>query len=225
MIVKARGYLGYIFLISVLLSCELNSDDGQNCLMGEGPLISEPRSFSDNFNAILHQMPGDIFITQGSFPSLSVEGQENLLPFLTSEVVDGVLALTFTQCVESGEPFNVYVTVTELEAVGHSGIGNVVFENDIVSPKLELFTTGLGDYDLRGAADTVEITINGQGNYRGFDLISDRCEILIAGSGDVEITANDELFVTINGQGNVFYKGMPTVISDINGIGTVNDAN
>ena len=210
--------------MGIICYCDLSSDDGQNCLIGEGPLVTETPSVG-NFDAILHQMPGNLYITQSSFPSVTIEGQENLMPFLITEVTNGVLSLTFNQCVESGQPFDVFVNVTNLETVTHSGIGSIIFQNDIVTNKLELFTIGLGDYDLRGAVDSLEITINGQGNYRGFDMITDYCDILIAGSGDVEITANDELFVIINGQGNVFYKGMPTVVSDINGIGSVNDAN
>jgi len=214
-----------ILMTSILwFSCDLSSDDGPNCLNGEGSLVQETRT-AGSFDAIFHQFPGSIFITKGSFPSVVVEGQSNLLPFLNTEIADDLLSVTFTDCIETGQPFNVYVSVTSLETINLAGIGNVEFENEVVTPRLELVTTGLGDFFIQGAADTLEITINGQGNVNGFDMISERCDILIAGTGDVEVTANQELFVIINGQGNVFYKGMPTVVSDINGLGTVTDAN
>ncbi len=213
-------------IVSVLTACELNDDTGQGaCLNGEGPLVTDSRVVDGNFSTILHQIPGNIFITSGSFPSVTVEGQSNLLPFLETDVQDGILTVWFNECIETGMAFNVFVTVTDLETVSLSGLGDVVFNNELVTDRLQLFLAGLGNYSVRGTVDTVEINISGQGNVSGFDLISDRCDIFITGLGDVEITANEELFVMINGQGNVFYKGTPEIDSEINGSGTVNDAN
>lgn len=215
----------YFILACVAFTSCLNEIIAPNCLTGEGAVISDSRTLDGDFNAILHQIPGNVHITQGSTQSLVIEGQANLLPHLNSSINNEVLLLTFSECIESGMIFEVYITVTDLQAISLSGLGDISFENEIVSSRLELVINGQGNMDLRGAADTVDIVLAGQGSIKGFDLISDYCEILIAGLGDVEITANEELFVIINGQGNVYYKGMPAVVSEINGLGTVTDAN
>lgn len=213
-----------VFLLSAA-ACSLDNDREIECLNGEGPLVSEIRTISGNFDAVVHQFPGNLNITQGSAPAVEVEGQQNLLEFLEVEVINEVLVIDFSECLETGMFFDVSVTLTDLVAISLEGFGNITFENDIVSDELDLFLTGFGDYELRGSADTLNINIAGEGNVRAFDYTADLCDILIVGNGDVEVTANTSLFVTINGQGNVFYKGNPIVISDINGLGSVNDAN
>jgi len=212
-------------ILLLIASCSLDSDNGLQCLNGEGAVVSETRNFSGNFTSISHQFPGNLHITSGSFPAVTVEGQQNLLDVLNVQVANDILLVQFSECLESGMFFNVFVTVTELQAVSLEGLGNVIFENDIVSDELDLFLTGVGNYDIQGSADTLNISLAGEGNVTGFDFAADLCDIIIVGNGDVEITANTSLFVTINGQGNVFYKGSPVVLADINGLGTVNDAN
>lgn len=223
-----QGFIKYsvltVLINSVLWSCDLSSDDGQDCLDGMGGSIVEPR-FVGNFTSIRHRIPGSVFITQASFPSLRVEGQENLLPFLTTEVEDEILTVEFENCLNSGMPVNVYATVIDLEAVSLAGVGDIIFENDIVSPRLEASITGLGNLNLSGMANTLRIEVEGQGDAIAFDMISDKCVVEIIGQGNVEVTANMELDVLINGQGNVFYKGMPAITSEINGSGVVIDAN
>lgn len=207
-------------------SCDLSSSDGgRDCLNGEGPLVSEIRPLSADFIGIVHQIPGSIFITQGSPASLTVEGQANMLPFLTAEVNNEVLTISFERCINSGEPFNAFVEIPDLRGVSLAGLGDITFENGVVSERLEASIVGAGNINLQGTADTLEIIVVGQGNVRAFDLVSDRCNVDITGQGNVEVTVNNSLEVIIDGQGNVFYKGMPTVSSEIIGSGEVIDAN
>lgn len=211
---------------ALCFSCDFgNGDGGRVCLDGEGPLVPEMRPVNGDFIVVLHQIPGSVFITQGSPAELTLQGQANLLPFVTSEISNEILTLDFDECLNSGMPINVFVTVPNLRAVSLAGIGNITFVNDIISTRLETSIVGSGNLDLRGNADTLEVLVVGQGNANAFGMISDRCLVNIAGQGNVEVTANTELDVLINGQGNVFYKGMPIINSEINGQGEVIDFN
>ena len=221
-----RVYVVLALVLWVLGSCDLSSSDGgRDCLNGEGPVISEIRSLGGEFRSIVHQIPGSIFITQGSPASLTVEGQENLLAFLSSEVDNEILTLNFERCLNSGQPFNVFVEIPDLRAVSLAGLGNITLENDVTSERLEASIVGAGNINLRGFSDTLEIVIVGQGNAFAFDMESDLCEVDITGQGNVEVTVNDVLDVVINGQGNVFFQGMPSITSEINGSGEIVDAN
>ena len=210
---------------ALCFSCDFGNGDGRVCLDGEGALVPEMRPVNDDFIVISHQIPGSVFITQGSPAELTLQGQANLLPFVTSEISNEILTLAFDGCLNSGMPIDAFITVPNLRAVSLAGIGNIIFVNDIISTRLETSILGSGDLDLRGNADTLEVIIIGQGNVNGFGMISDRCLVNIAGQGNVEVTANNELDVLINGQGNVFYKGMPIINSEINGQGEVIDFN
>ena len=219
----------YVLLAIISLAfgaCDLSSSDGgRDCLNGEGPVISEIRPLGGDFRSIVHQIPGSIFISQGSPATLTIEGQENLLAFLSNEVENEILTLNFERCLNSGQPFNVFVEIPDLRAVSLAGLGNITLENDMITERLEASIVGAGNINLRGFSDTLEIVIVGQGNAFAYDMESDLCEVDIVGQGNVQVTVNDVLNVIIEGQGNVFYRGMPTISSDIIGSGEIVDAN
>ena len=209
----------------VLLGCSLSDDGARECLNGEGGLVLETRTLSGSFNAIDNRIPGNLFITQGAEASLTVEGQMNLLPYLTSEVSNEVLYLNFTECIETWLPFIVRVTVTDLEQVVLEGLGDIIFDNEIQVDDLSVAIVGQGNMDLLGTAENLEIILSGQGNARAFAMPSDTCLVDILGQGNVEVTVANVLDVGIDGQGNVFYKGNPDITSIIRGQGEIIDAN
>ncbi|GJM28357.1 MAG: DUF2807 domain-containing protein [Cyclobacteriaceae bacterium] len=213
-----------VFVLYLTCSCSLGIDS-RDCLVGEGAVVSENRPLSGNFTAVQHAIPGDLYITQGSPASLTLEGQQNLLPSLTTTIDNGILNLSFRECLESATPFNARLTMPELTEASLLGSGNILFVNDVQSEHLQIAIVGQGNLDLRGEADTLKINLTGQGNALAFNLTSQVCEVNIQGQGDVSVTANLSLDVFIDGQGNVSYKGMPEITSMIRGQGTIIDAN
>ena len=53
------------------------------------------------------------------------------------------------------------------------------------------------------------------------DPLGPKATIIIQGSGDVTLTAIEELNATVQGSGNVRYRGKPLVTTRIQGSGTV----
>jgi hypothetical protein len=47
------------------------------------------------------------------------------------------------------------------------------------------------------------------------------CTIRISGSGNCEVNVVNNLFVQVSGVGDIFYKGSPTLTSDISGVGNI----
>ena len=68
-----------------------------------------------------------------------------------------------------------------------------------------------------------DIEINGSGDVKAYDLLSDESSIEINGSGDVKVNVSYALEVEINGSGDVYYKGnVKEISSEINGSGKLN---
>jgi hypothetical protein len=78
---------------------------------------------------------------------------------------------------------------------------------------------------LSGACNTFEITSSGVGNVYAFALVAQNGNITILGTGNVEVTVVDLLDVSINGAGNVSYKGNPAITSVISKSGRLIDEN
>jgi len=96
---------------------------------------------------------------------------------------------------------------------------------DTQSEEIETRIKGSGDVSLTGVADMHNIEMEGSGNMEAFELISDICDIRIAGSGDADLNVSTELKVKIRGSGDVRYKGTPTVDADITGSGQLESVN
>ena len=85
--------------------------------------------------------------------------------------------------------------------------------------------TGSGNIKLEGLGDELDIRITGSGDVAAFNLDVVRARVEITGSGNAEVSVEDELDVKISGSGDVRYKGNPSLDVNISGSGRVVDAN
>ncbi len=216
-----------LLVLFVLLGCD--SDDSQstvkgNCIRGTGPTVTESRTLS-NFHSINSTIVADIFLTQGPQEDIVIQAQQNILPLLETTVINQELILDFDGCVEELDKISVTVVVPELRQLALTGVGNYVMQDDFELDALDISLVGVGEYRLRGTANMLSIDLVNVGNVNAFELSATSCDVSIIGVGDVEVLVTDQLDVSIVGVGNVFYRGMPTITSNITGQGAVIDAN
>ena len=208
-------------------------------IKGSGTLITESREVS-NFDRIVLNGSGEVVITQGEEESLSVETDDNIMPYITTEIKRGTLYLGYdAKKVKSLAPTRLRFTLHLKNLVGLniSGSGEVtaaslathgldieidgsgdVQIDSLTAEKLEVRIDGSGTVKLAGEATGQNITINGSGKYLTGDLRSDTVKITINGSGDAVVWATTTLNAHINGSGSVEYYGSPTV--DLSGSGS-----
>lgn len=239
---KPKLFAGSLLVLAALLlfCSQVSAQDGKK-IKGDGNIRSETRNIGD-FSRI--DCPGSfhIFIKQGSTPGLKVEGDENLLPYISTSM-DGktltVKAQDHTQ-LDPSRPVAIYLTVKQLEAVNLSGLSKVETENTLHSPHLRLAISGSGQLNIKvegkslnvdisgtgkvhmeGHMAETEYRISGTGDVEADDLVSDRTRVLISGIGKLRVNTREKLNVSISGTGKVWYKGNPAVSQAISGIGKI----
>ena len=190
-------------------------------ITGSGSMTSETREVGA-FHGIELLGSGDATITVGDTYSLTIEAEDNILPYLTSEVENGVLVLGTRNNVSliSREGWRYTITVESLDQLNLAGSGDAV----VTGLSGEDFTAaiyGTGSITVSGAVDAQTVTINGSGAYEGYNLESSRAVVQINGSGSVYVTVADQLEAQVLGSGDVRYAGAPTVTEDIQGSGSV----
>jgi hypothetical protein len=91
----------------------------------------------------------------------------------------------------------------------------------------DLFVTQLGSgyIYVEGNTQTFDASIAGSGWLRSFNLESEFSDIRIEASGSAEVNVFTDLDVFINGSGDLYYKGHPSINAVITGSGSVIDAN
>ena len=214
------------WLMFITSACSRDNDSfiGNDCIIGQGIITSEARSFVD-FHSINNLIFADINLSQGPQEEVIFEAQQNILDIVKTQIADGELRIFHEQCIDIIDPVIVHITIPDIKSLALTGVGNVTTQTDFELTDLTVRLVGVGDFNLRGTAETLDIRITGVGDVKAFDLNANICSISISGNGDVEAYVNDELDVSITGLGNVFYKGNPTITSTISGAGEIVNSN
>jgi len=226
---KAKKIIGLVvaglFFTSVFLSAQKTED----------------RSVG-SFTKISMGISGDVYISQGTNPKLTVEAEDEIIGLIVTEVRNDELKIRFSQNrVRPKQPIRIWVTTPELEGIYLSGSGNMITETAIKSNEMELKLSGSGNInvkdllcdevdagisgsgniDVAGKADEMSITISGSGNCNAEEFQTEEIDIKISGSGDCRVNASKDLTVTVSGSGSVYYAGKPTIDASISGSGKI----
>ena len=230
-------------LLAVTLS--LAQPARSEMLVGSGNVTSEPRKVS-GFHALELNTFGNVVLTQGDTEELTIEGEDNLLPLVQSEVdAKGTLRLSFKEArVRATKPLTFKVSCKFLDNVVLAGSGNItgkslaakdggslnatlrgsgnIFFDTLTVGNLKVSLEGSGNFRLGGTAEQQTVSLLGSGDYDAGELKSKAATVTLAGSGDCEVWTTDELKADLSGSGDVSYYGKPgTVDKHVSGSGSV----
>lgn len=219
-----------LFLFSALLICISGfAQWNWEKIEGNGSLKKESRNPGE-FASIASAGSWDVMVAYGTTCSVQVEGDENLLPYIVTEVESNKLNIHSKKNtnLRSKNKIVIYVTLTNLSNLSLSGSGNIMGEGKFSSDgpmqvsiagsgnvkmafnrakSISMNISGSGNIELAGTAETAEISISGSGNADCGKLQVDKALAKISGSGNVKIFANQSIKANISGSGNVLYKG------------------
>lgn len=236
-----------LFLIlsfaAITFSLQSCNDDELSCIRAGSNNITEPRDL-ENFHSIVINTVGNLKITQGPEFDVKLTGPDNVVPLILTDVQNNVLNISSQNCFNGSYELVIEITAPDIRLISMAGVGNIETTNTIASEEVTIQLTGIGDVNATlnvekvhtlisgqgtitytGLADFHELICSGQFSLKSYDLITNHTSIRIIGSGDSEITANENLDVVIEGSGNVYYKGSPQINSNITGSGAVINAN
>jgi hypothetical protein len=236
--------------LSVIAACcLLLSACAEHIVEGHGTVKTETRQLSSTgFTKVAIHAPVDVHITVGGAPSLSLEGYANLMPYLHTTVRDNTLRIFVDEYTElhTGRKVQVNISMPSLSALDLSGSCDAVVSGLVNSPDFALDVSGAasvdiseihvnafsadmsGSADLRlgsGQINTGSFDISGSGAIKAFGVTQQNTTLDLTGSADAEVTVAARLDVDISGAGNVAYKGHPNITQDVNGAGSIRDAN
>jgi hypothetical protein len=218
-----------VFLFATLIALQSSAQWPWEKIEGNGKLKKETRPAS-GYTAVSSAGFWDVMIAYGESNSITIEGDENLLPYIETKVEDGKLSIHTKKSynLRSKNKITVYVSLTRMTGISLSGSGDIIgqgrFRNDgetnfkisgsgsidLSFDKVgtaEVGISGSGNIRLKGSANSVNAKISGSGNADCSELIADDATARVSGSGDVKLNANKSVDASISGSGNVSYKG------------------
>lgn len=199
-------------------------------IRGSGVVASESRPVQE-FDAILLSGFGEILLDLGERPSLRVEAEAELLPYLETVVEGRQLEIRTRRGfrLQPTRPVRYHITMPDLDSVRISGSGDLqVVHVDV--DRLDLSISGSGDIQIGrllaerlgvdisgsghvevegGEVGRQEIRITGSGECFTDGMASSEARVEITGSGEATVWARESLNVRITGSGDVGYYGSP----------------
>jgi hypothetical protein len=151
---------------------------------------------------------------------LEIEGDENVLGFVTTEVGNNILRLDNKQNYSVLEPIKIKISVPNLEGLAVNGAGHITIKG-INNDKFEIDTNGAPTIVVSGTTKMVDIAANGAGKVDTQNLHATRAVVDARGVAKVELDVSDQLDVDISGPSSVIYSGNPSVNKNIQGPGKV----
>jgi len=195
-----------------------------------------------DFNEVVLEGVGTLTIEQTGSETLTIEANDNIIPYLRTEVENGrlVISVEDNTTLRSTKPINYWLTVKNLNALTLSRSGDIntdaistdslevslpgsgnIEAADISTSTSEVKLTGSGSVKTAGRSNSQNVSISGSGSYQGEDLESEEAMVDVGGSGTATVNVSDDLDVSISGSGSVEYVGDPTVSQDMSGSGEV----
>ncbi len=228
----------------LLMACNLNGQWGKR-IKGNGNMVTETREVGD-YDKVALSGWFDLELVSGSEGTITLNGEENLLEYIVTEVKNGKLTVR-TEKGKNLQPsswksgITITVPVEEISEVSLSGSGDVVGKTvlkgssfrssvsgsgdvvlEVEADDVEASLSGSGDMTLSGSARKLKVRVSGSGDVDAYGLEADHVEATVSGSADVQVTAKESLTARVSGSGDIQYRGNPgKVDSKTSGSGDV----
>jgi len=172
------------------------------------------------FTAIHAEGAFTIEVTCQKDQSLEVEGDDNVLEYVSTDVKGNVLRLQNTKNYSISQPVKVRISVPNLEGFSSNGAGHIDIKG-LNNDKFEIDANGAPTIIVSGTTKVIDIGANGAVKVDTTKLHASRGVVDTNGASHVDIDVTDQLDATVNGPSTVTYKGDPVVNKTIHGPGKI----
>ncbi|WP_028102453.1 GIN domain-containing protein [Pseudoduganella violaceinigra] len=222
-----RTKLTLAALISLSLAgCVIVVNDSSDYVKGNGSTTVETRSIASVSGLRIenrHRIEMEVDVRVGGAPSLTIEGEGNLVPRVHTEVLGDTLRVWTDDRLESSKPIRVRYTTPRLENIDASGPMRADVQGLAGGP-LTVSQTGSGYIELHGHVGKLGVRHTGSGQLYADGLESSEATVDRTGSGRVNIGSvrGDALRVSATGSGSIYARGIVRMLDvQLQGSGSV----
>ena len=207
-----------IGLVIGLAGCIIINPGG---VKGSGIAKTETRSLG-SFNALDVEYAGAIAVRSQEQQSLEISGDDNIIPFITTEVKNGTLYVRATKGYSPEQKLQIRVSTPNVKRFVFDGVGDANLSN-IKNDRLEIVLTGVGSFSASGETKEADITVSGVGSLDAKNLRAVNAKVNSSAVGNADLYVTGQLDVKASGVGEFNYYGNPKIVNkQAEGIGKIN---
>lgn len=221
-----------VVIAALLFITTTHAQWSNKTIKGNGNVTTITRSTPD-YDGIKCAGSWDFILVKGKEGAITIEGEENLLEYIITEVNGNELMIKTENNINLKPSFNKTITITipfeAVDAVSLAGSGDIIskqtirskdFETklagsgdiilDIEAKNTKTIVTGSGDVTLTGTTTNFEASVTGSGDIHAYNLNAETADVKVTGSGDIDLTCTKSLKAKVTGSGDIKYKGNPS---------------
>jgi hypothetical protein len=209
----------------------INFGNSNQSLVASGHQVTQTRPVS-GVRSVKLGTNVDLEIHQGATESLTVTGDEAILPALLTDASLGQMTIRYDPRynIQGNTRPKIVLTVKDLNELRLNSSGNVtvgplttgsfriILESScdvriqgLHADKVSSRITSSGDITIQGEANSLDLDISSSVNYQAGDLKVQTATINMSSSADVTLWVVKNLYATITSSGNIDYYGNPVV--------------
>ena len=228
-----------VFFFAIML---LLITSGCHQFTGSGNIIKQDRN-TDPFKGISAGSAFEVEISTGSFNKVTVECDDNLMPYIKTKVVNGVLKISTSKMGGfNNAHMKIFVTSPQINFIDASGAATIKANNEINSddkiniessgaatvkatvdaPQIFAEATGASTIELKGRTKKYTAKVSGSAGLKTADLQSETTAITASGAGSAHVHASVSLTATASGAANIRYRGAGNIQKKTTGAADIN---
>lgn len=222
MIIKNRLLIIIVMAaMAAALACDNSSDGPADFIVGSGNVVSESRQVS-GYHGISVSGVGEVSVDRTGSESLTITTDDNILEYLVSEVVDGILFLGPENniSVSPTQGIDYSLTANAFDRIELSGSVSVTADG-VDTESLEISMSGACTVQSDGEADSQSIAASGSSIYNGERLESRIVTINVSGTTYMLVRVSEILEGQASGSAVIEYIGNPAVNVTVSGSAVV----
>jgi hypothetical protein len=198
-----------ILLTAGLVGCNIHIG-GLSGVQGSGKRTSETRNVGE-FTGVALDAAANVDVKIGDRPSLVIEGDDNLLPLITTQVKEGVLIIANEESYNTKIGIQIHLTTPMLASTSIAGAGSIR-AGAVESRKFATSVSGSGNIEIEQiSSESFEATLPGSGNIEVKNLKARTVVASVDGSGAIELSGSaDQLEASVSGAGNLQLGALAT---------------
>jgi hypothetical protein len=205
-----------ILAISILIpttACK----HGMHGIAGSGKREVEKRNVA-SFNSISTEGAFTVEVKCQKDLGLEIEGDDNILPLISTDVSNNVLYLKNSRSYSVSEPIVIRISVPNIDGLTVSGAGSIDISG-MKNDRFEIDSSGAPSIKVAGVTKVVDIDSSGAAKIDTHRLHASRAIVDSKGVSKIDLDVSDQLDVKISGPSFVTYEGNPVVNQTVNGPG------
>jgi hypothetical protein len=225
----------------LITAATLGSVSCKKEVIGDGPITTETRTVQ-SFTGIDLRMNGNVYYTSSSERRVEISARQSIHGMLETSVVDNRLVIKYRngKTYDADESIRIHVFAPDMNTLMLNSSGSIFGMNDIQTTSLMLRSYGSGIISLQkivannidaestvsgritasgGTTQFEKLKTNGSGKIDLSAVSAKSATVRTIGSGDIKVKVSDDLDVTIEGSGSVYFSGYPYITTHISGTG------